>query len=208
VIWTPGSWQLPLLCVAAVLIFSVIAVSHEGLRSMGLSTANLSKSIWAVGLAMGIASVAIWFAGRMHTLTLPATFGSWLSDYGGYVIWAGLQQWILQTFFLSRTLRLLRNRTAAVAASAGLFAIAHLPNPILTAITLVCGLASCQFFLRYKNLWPLTLSHAILGIAIAITIPGQVDHNMRVGISYLTWADRAAMEHAAVRTVKAYTAKP
>jgi membrane protease YdiL (CAAX protease family) len=65
-----------------------------------------------------------------------------------------------------------------------------LPNPLLTLITLVFGLASCLFFLRYRNLWPLAVAHAILGIAIAITIPGPIDHNMRVGIGYLTWVDR------------------
>jgi hypothetical protein len=31
------------------------------------------------------------------------------------------------------------------------------------------------------------MAHAIMGIAIAITIPGPVDHNMRVGLGYLTY---------------------
>jgi membrane protease YdiL (CAAX protease family) len=86
--------------------------------------------------------------------------------------------------------RLIPNTTAAAGLSASLFAVAHLPNPVLTVITLICGLASCLFFLRYRNLWPLAMAHAILGIAIAITVPGNIDHNMRVGISYLTWVDR------------------
>jgi membrane protease YdiL (CAAX protease family) len=208
VIWTPRPWQMPLLCVAAVSIIAVVAVSYEGLRPMGLCTANLTRSIWAIVLAMAIACVAIWFAGRMHTLRLPPTLGSWLYLYGGYVIWAGLQQLFLQSFFLSRSLRLLGDATAASALSAGLFAVAHLPNPILTLITLICGLASCLFFLHYKNLWPLAVAHAILGISIAITIPVSLDHNMRVGINYVNWADRAVMEHAAVGTAKINTAKP
>ena len=53
-----------------------------------------------------------------------------------------------------------------------LFALAHLPNPILAPITLIWGLAACLLFLRYRNLYPLMIAHAILGITIAITIPG------------------------------------
>jgi hypothetical protein len=31
------------------------------------------------------------------------------------------------------------------------------------------------------------IAHAILGITVAITVPGPVDHNMRVGLGYLTY---------------------
>ena len=72
-------------------------------------------------------------------------------------------------------------------AAACLFSAAHLPNPLLTPVTLLWGFAACLLFLRYRNLYPLALAHAILGIAIAITIPGPVDHNMRVGLGYLTY---------------------
>ena len=64
------------------------------------------------------------------------------------------------------------------------------PIPILTLITLVFGLASCFFFLHYRNLVPLAIAHAILGISIGITIPGAIDHNMRVGIGYLTYVEK------------------
>jgi membrane protease YdiL (CAAX protease family) len=71
-----------------------------------------------------------------------------------------------------------------------LFAVAHLPSPILTLITLVCGLAACLFFLRYRSLFPLVIAHAILGISIAVSVPGPLDHNMRVGLAYLTYAEK------------------
>jgi membrane protease YdiL (CAAX protease family) len=73
-----------------------------------------------------------------------------------------------------------------------MFAFTHLPSPILTPVTLICGVASCLLFLRYRNIYPLALAHAILGISIAITIPGPVDHNMRVGLDYLTYAPDTA----------------
>ena len=211
VIWTPQPWQWPMWGLASVSIVAVIAMSFEGVRPMGLCSVNLLKSLWAVALAMTIAILAILVAGRMHTLQLASSPMWALQHYGGYVVWAGLQQLILQSFFLSRSLRLVGNATAAAAISAGLFAIAHLPNPILTLITLFFGLASCLFFLHYKNLWPLVAAHAILGISIAVTIPGPLDHNMMVGIGYLQWDDGQS-EHAKVSTPmsapKAYSIKP
>lgn len=196
VIWTPHPWQWGLWGVASVCVASVIAVSFDGWRTMGLCTKNLWCSLWVVALAMVLAVALVMAAEYQHTLRLPASPTLFLRHYGWYALWAGLQQVILQCVFLSRTLRLIPNTLAAAGLSAGLFAIAHLPNPVLTAVTLICGLASCLFFVRYRNLWPLAIAHAILGIAIAVAIPGNRDHNMRVGISYWTWVDKPVVSEA------------
>lgn len=190
VIWTPRPWQAALWVVAAATIFYIAYLSFEGLRPMGLCTANLKRSLWAVAFAMAVAMIAVVLAGRLHTLNMPETPWLFLRKYGLYVIWAAVQQIVLQWFFLSRSLRLLPDAMSAAAFTAGLFAVAHLPNPVLTLITLVFGLASCLFFLHYRNLVPLAIAHAILGISIGVTIPGAIDHNMRVGISYLTYVEK------------------
>jgi membrane protease YdiL (CAAX protease family) len=74
-----------------------------------------------------------------------------------------------------------------VLAAALLFAAAHVPNPFLIPATLIWGFVACLLFLRYRNLYPLMMAHAILGITVAITVPGPVVHNMRVGLAYLTY---------------------
>jgi hypothetical protein len=196
VIWTPRPWQFLLLAIAAAATFYIGYLSFEGLRPMGLCTANLVRSLWAVGFAMAVTLAAIAFADRIHTLHMPATPWLFLRHFGLYAVWAVIQQIVLQWFFLSRSLRLLPDPTAAAALTAGLFAIAHLPNPILTIITLVFGFASCYFFLHYRNLVPLALAHAMLGICIGVTIPASVDHNMRVGIGYLTYVEKSALSDA------------
>jgi hypothetical protein len=195
VIWTPRPWQFALLAIAAVTTFYIAYLSFEGLRHMGLCTANLVKSLWAVGFAMAVTLAAVALADQLHTLHIPATPWLFLRHYGLYAAWAAVQQIILQWFFLSRSLRLFPDPRSAAAFTAGLFAIAHLPNPILTLITLVFGFASCWFFLHYRNLVPLVVAHAMLGICIGITIPASVDHNMRVGIGYLTYVDNAALSN-------------
>ncbi len=194
VIWTPRPWQFVLWLVAGAIVLYIAYLSFEGFKPMGLCRENLVQSLWAVGLALVIAMIAVTLAGRLHTLNVPATPYGFFRRFGPYVIWAAIQQIVLQWFFLSRSMRLLPDATSAAALAAGLFAVAHLPNPVLTIITLVCGLASCLFFIRYRNLVPLAIAHAILGICIGVTIPGSIDHNMRVGIGYLTYVDRSALQ--------------
>ena len=75
----------------------------------------------------------------------------------------------------------------AVAGAATLFATAHLPNPLLTIFTLVWGSVACLLFLRHRNLWALGLAHAILGITVAVCLPGAATHNMHVGLGYWRW---------------------
>lgn len=193
VIWTPRPWQAVLWVIVAAIVTYIAFLSFEGFAPMGLCTANLVRSLWAVAFATAVAMTAVFLAIRLHTLHMPDTALHFIRHYGPYAIWAAVQQIILQWFFLSRSLRLLPDAMSAAALSSGLFAIAHLPNPILTLITLAFGLASCLFFLHYRNLVPLAIAHAILGISVGITIPGSIDHNMRVGISYLTYIDKTAL---------------
>ena len=113
-----------------------------------------------------------------------------IKTFWGYAIWSFLQQFLLQDFVLLRLLRLLPSKRAAVLAATGLFALGHLPSPILTLVTLVWGSAACWLFLRYRNVFTLGLAHAVLGVCVAITVPGRVDHNMRVGLGYLRYHPR------------------
>jgi membrane protease YdiL (CAAX protease family) len=186
--WTPRPWQKLLWLVAAISIAVLISRSFEGLKPMGLRAENLLRSFWVVGVALLGTTVAIAIAASRHTLQLPASPLLFVKTYAGYAIWAFVQQFLLQCFFLPRFLRLLPNAKLAAVASAVIFAAAHLPNPILAPVTLFWGLASCLLFLRYRNLYTLAVAHAILGITIAVTIPGPVDHNMRVGLGYLTYS--------------------
>jgi hypothetical protein len=183
----PGPWQ-PLLW--GVALFSMLAITYlkfEGLEPMGLGKVNLRQSIWIAGAALAIASISVLLAVRLHTLQLPVDRVWFVRHYGAYVVWALVQQVGLQCFFFSRLLRLLPDEISAAAMAAVLFAGAHLPSPILMLATLVLGFVACMLFLRYRDVYSLAIAHAILGIAIGITIPGAVDHNMRVGLRYLTY---------------------
>jgi membrane protease YdiL (CAAX protease family) len=195
VIWTPNPWQRLLYWLAAAFILAVSWRSFNGWPAMGLRWTNFLQSLWIVGLALVGATVAVLIAARLHTLRPWQGPIELVQRFWGYALWAFLQQFLLQIFFLQRFLRLVSSKTLAVALAAGIFALAHLPSPILTAVTLVFGLAACWLFLRYRNLYPLAITHAILGICIAICFPGPVTHNMRVGLGYLVYRPNQGHHH-------------
>src|ERR1035437_1596512 len=155
VIWTPRSVQPVFWGVAAVSTLAIAGFSFEGLEAMGMCRVNLAQSLWGVAVALAVGLLAVALAVQMNTLHVPPSPVLFFKHYVGYIVWAAIQQLVLQCFFLSRTMRLLEDRTTAVALSASMFAIAHLPNPILTFVCWIFGVASCLFFLRYRNLFPI-----------------------------------------------------
>ena len=192
VVWTPRPWQRILWVVAAATVAFMIYDSFDGRRAMGLRTANFLRALWIPAAASLLAAIAILVAARLHTLYLPPGGPLvFVETYIAYAIWTGVQQFLLQGFFLLRFLRVVSSVTAAALAAGALFAAAHIPNPILTPVTLLWGFAACLLFARYRNLYPLAIAHAVLGITVALTIPGTVDHNMRVGLGYLTYSPYA-----------------
>jgi membrane protease YdiL (CAAX protease family) len=196
VVWTGRPLQRFLWVVALAGVVFIVWKSFDGWKAMGFTAANFSHALWIVGAALLTAGAAIAVAARMHTLHLPPGGPvGFIATYIAYAIWTGVQQFLLQGFFLLRFLRVIRSATVAALVAALLFAAAHLPNPILTPVTLVWGFAACLLFLRYRNIYPLMIAHAILGITVAITVPGPVDHNMRVGLSYLTYSAHRHSRH-------------
>jgi hypothetical protein len=190
VLWTPMPWQLPLWGVAFAGMLAFTRLRFDGLEPMGLCMGNFRPALWAVGLAFVLAVAAVALAFDLRTLQVPSSPIRFVAHYGAYAIWALIQQVGLQCFFLSRLLRLLPDTLSAVSVAAGMFAIAHLPSPILVVAAMIWGFIACMLFLRYRNVYLLAISHAILGIALGVTIPPQVDHEMLVGRRYFTYMQK------------------
>ena len=196
VLWTPPPWQRPLYLVAAAFLIATSIRPAESWRGLGLSGRNLLPSSLVVLAALAVSGTSVAVAAHRGVLHAPGSFREFLVRYSGYIAWSFAQQFLLQDFFLLRFRRLLHGRTAlAVAAAAGIFAAAHVPSPILTVFTLVWGVIACAVFVRYRNLYPLALAHAILGITVAVCLPGPVTHNMRVGLGYLRYARSHGHHH-------------
>jgi membrane protease YdiL (CAAX protease family) len=123
----------------------------------------------------------------------------------GYIVWSIMQQFLLQSYFLLRLLRLLPGKIAPILAAAAIFSLAHLPNPILTPITLVWGVIACVLFLRYRNIYTLGLAHGIMGLCIAVTVPNSLHHHMRVGLGYLRYHPRGQYRRIAANGQRSHS---
>lgn len=186
VIWTARPWQRWFYWAAIVWILAVVPGSFRE-REMGLRAAGFRRSLWVVGAALVTAAIAIFVATRLGTLHFPPSVGRFVLGFASYGLWSLVQQFLLQDLFLLRLVRITRSSALSVAIAVGMFTVAHLPNPVLTPASLLWGAISCVVFLRYRNLYTLGMAHAVLGITIAITVPGPVIHNMRVGLGYITY---------------------
>jgi len=194
-VWTPTPLQVWLGWIILAWVFSATAASAHDARTLGFRPSRPRRSLWVVGIAILAAGFAVWISAQIHTLHplpigMPEVARTWR-----YFLWAFVQQFLMQDFFLLRLLRLLPSKTAAVIATTVLFASAHIPNLLLVVVTLLWGAAACALFLRYRDLYSLGIAHCILGICLAITVPNSVHHQMRVGLGYLRYHQQRGPLH-------------
>jgi membrane protease YdiL (CAAX protease family) len=189
VIWTPMPAQRILYWLAVAVVICITVLSRETLSSLGLAPTETLRPFWIVGAAVVLALLAVMVARQLGTLHGLPRIGhlSARTRVVGYLIWSFVQEFLVQVFVLTRLIRLIPRRSLAIAAAALLFAIAHIPNPVLIWLTLVWGFVACPFFLRYRNLYVLGLAHGILGLCVAVTVPDALHHHMRVGLGYLRY---------------------
>jgi hypothetical protein len=169
---------------ASVLVILLAVMDQPSVGKLGLRWPKARESIVIFGVGAAIAAsmmVGAYLAGGQ----IPAnpTFPNWHMAWK-YVLWALLQQFLLQSFFYVR-FEALFGSDRAFWVSGTLFALVHLPNLILTSCTLFSGLLFCELFRRYRSIYPLGVIHALLGLTLSSVVPEALLQHMRVGIGYL-----------------------
>jgi len=189
-LWTEHRVQLTFSFIALGWVLGCVFLwRRQEIKDLGISATGLRGSLRAVPIA---------FAGAIIMLLLARFFGTLDPIYGsrpwahslGYFIWSILQQFMLNSFFFLAFERLFGNSRKAWLMTVLLFAIAHIPNPALTLATLVGAMFFVEMFRRYRNIYPLAVAHALLGLTISITVPTPWMRHMRVGIGYLRFNQR------------------
>ena len=167
---------------AVVLVFAL--ADRPSMRRLGLGLPNAMGSSLMLGVGF-TGCILLVFLTRWAGGTVPANplFPNMHMAWQ-YMIWALVQQFILQSFFFTRLEELFGSSTA-VWVTATFFAAVHLPNLILVTFTLIGGLFFCEMFRRYRSIYLLGIVHAVLGLTLSATIPSSLLNHLRVGIGFL-----------------------
>lgn len=185
-VWAARAEQRALFWISAAWFLCFAAISlWRGWRSYRVPSLKISLLVIGGGLAVAAGLVtSASFTGTLHGL-----FGvkAPLSHASGYLLWALIQQWIQQKFFLRRFEQFTTSGLLASFITACLFAVVHLPNPVLVPVTFFGGWMMSEIYRRYRCLLALGLAHGTVGLAIAISVPDSIQHHMRVGLGYLTY---------------------
>jgi CAAX prenyl protease-like protein len=186
-LWTPRPQQFVWFAVAAAWVMAGILLRWDPPRKLGLGLG--SRRGWLLTLAIGASAAGAIVLGGLAAHTVHPLFGVIEPALHalGYAVWALQQEFILQAFFFLAIEEIIGDSRLAVWVTAALFASAHFPSPILMPATFLGGLFFCEMFRRFRTIYPLAIAHALLGLAIAITIPDGMLHHMRVGLGYLTY---------------------
>ena len=181
-VWTEKALQRQLFWITAAFFFAstVIAFWNKPLRLPGLT-----QTLAMIGIGLLVAGAVVLAGAQMGTL--HGLFGarSVLLHSSGYLIWAVIQQYLQQCFFFARIERFTQSGILAGFIAAMLFALVHLPNPVLTPVTFIGGWILSDLYRRYRSVLPLGIVHGMVGLALAVSIPDHALHHMRVGLGYL-----------------------
>lgn len=172
--------------IPVLLALGLMVVSHiergETLRDIGFRTDNFFAACRLLLLPTVAAVVVIIAAGWF---TQHALFTSpWRPRFALLPFWALFQQYSLNGFINRRAQMAFGKGTKSVALVAIIFAVLHLPNPLLVILTFIGGLVWAAVYQRQPNLFALTLSHSIASLTLALTISPNLLNSLRVGFKY------------------------
>jgi membrane protease YdiL (CAAX protease family) len=179
----PGAF---LLCAAG--YFGIGILGHllrgESLRHIGMRMDNWRPALrnasifvlFAVSVALVVGVILdSWHFPPWHRAagSLPVT-----------IVWATAQQYGLLCVFYRRLHDALGSVIGAVVCAALLFAVFHVPNGFLMAVTLAAGAAACVLYRYQPNLWVIGVAHALISFTLIYALPESVTAQLRVGPGY------------------------
>ncbi len=174
---------------AFALIFYSQRVRGETAREMGWRFDNFLQAARLLALPMILTTLLLiiigWFTTGLKGGLLARTGGrsiTWLPLWG--ILWALLQQYVLQAFVNRRAQLALGRGWPSVLLVAIIFAVLHFPNPWLSLATFIGGLIWAWVYQRAPNLPALALSHSLMTLVLLWTLPASALHGLRVGFNY------------------------
>lgn len=154
----------------------------ETLRDLGVRLDNFGAACRLLALPTLVVILLVvalgWF--RNHAIFIAP----WRDRLVLLPLWALFQQYVLNGFINRRAQVAWGRSWKSVTLVAVIFAVFHLPNPALTALTFAGGFVWAAIYQRRPNLIALTVSHTLTSITLALTVSPRLLNGLRVGFKY------------------------
>jgi len=179
-------WQTPVFSAAllAALIYGHMQLGQSW-RDIGfrIDTAPAAAAL-LVPLAGIVIALAIYPGHLLGSIRFPPGMAALISA-AKLIVFGLAQEYVLLAFFYQHLAQRLP-RAVALILTAFVFAVLHVPNPFLVAVTFFAGLLSAVVYMRAPNLWVNGIVHGLLSFCLYYSLPYDITGGLRVGPGYWT----------------------